>query len=182
SGNQDKPRFISLADRQVRQDEDSKLAGYTRSIGKSNALGYHRLALLHAFNHAIPGVPVVYYGDEYGMPGANDPDNRRMMTFGPYSPLEEALRNQVKTLVQARGSTMALLYGSTQCVAANEHVLVITRRYLNERITIVLNQGPASFTMEHDMPDLRVLAGDATIGSESFHVGPHQFVYLKSNH
>ena len=182
SGNQDKPRFISLADRQVRQDEDSKLAGYTRSIGKSTALGYQRLALLHAFNHAIPGVPVVYYGDEYGMPGANDPDNRRMMTFGPYSPLEEALRNQVKTLVQARGSTMALLYGSTQCVAANEHVLVITRRYLNERITIVLNQGPASFTMEHDMPDLRVLAGDATIGSESFHVGPHQFVYLKSNH
>ena len=37
-----------------------------------------------------PGVPLIYYGDEYGMEGANDPDNRRMMEFG------DALNNEQK--------------------------------------------------------------------------------------
>ena len=34
-----------------------------------------------AFNFTIPGIPVIYYGDEIGMTGANDPDNRRQMRF-----------------------------------------------------------------------------------------------------
>jgi len=30
----------------------------------------------------IPGLPVIYYGSEFGMTGVSDPDNRRMMRFG----------------------------------------------------------------------------------------------------
>jgi glycosidase len=37
--------------------------------------------MLTAFNMTIPGVPVIYYGDEIGIPGGNDPDSRRMMKF-----------------------------------------------------------------------------------------------------
>ena len=31
------------------------------------------------FQLLLPGMPMVYYGDEYAMPGANDPDCRRGM-------------------------------------------------------------------------------------------------------
>ncbi|MBQ9394623.1 MAG: hypothetical protein IJU23_03770, partial [Proteobacteria bacterium] len=40
-----------------------------------------------------PGVPLIYYGDEYGMEGSNDPDNRRMMAF------DDKLNNEQKEML-----------------------------------------------------------------------------------
>lgn len=44
----------------------------------------------------IPGIPIIYYGDEYGLPGAGDPDNRRMMQFENLKDREESLRQETK--------------------------------------------------------------------------------------
>ena len=33
--------------------------------------------MLTAFITTIPGIPIVYYGDEIGLVGAGDPDNRK---------------------------------------------------------------------------------------------------------
>ncbi|MEZ4467302.1 MAG: hypothetical protein R3F43_23360 [bacterium] len=41
-----------------------------------------RLRLAQAFVLTVPGAPVLYYGDEFGLPGVGDPDNRRPMRFG----------------------------------------------------------------------------------------------------
>ena len=81
SGNHDKPRFMALASGDLVPGEDSHAAGWTREIGITDSAAYDRLALFHAFNMTIPGVPVIYYGDEIGMTGGNDPDCRRMMRF-----------------------------------------------------------------------------------------------------
>ncbi len=37
--------------------------------------------MLTAFIMTIPGIPVIYFGDEIGDPGGNDPDNRRVFRF-----------------------------------------------------------------------------------------------------
>jgi glycosidase len=101
SGNQDKPRIISLLDGSIKDGEDTKQAGWDRDIqvknlesestttgGQNSGVAYLSgrsayLSVLNimAFNMSIPGIPVIYYGDEIGMPGANDPDCRRMMRF-----------------------------------------------------------------------------------------------------
>ena len=47
-----------------------------------NPSSYEKLKLHLAYLLTIPGVPIIYYGDEIGMTGAADPDNRRMMRFG----------------------------------------------------------------------------------------------------
>ena len=47
------------------------------------------------------GAPLIYYGDEIGLPGAGDPDNRRMMQWtglhagaaGPARPHQGARRD-----------------------------------------------------------------------------------------
>jgi len=82
SGNQDKPRIISLLDGSIKDGEDTKQAGWDRDIQvKNSERAYLSVMNMMAFNMSIPGIPVIYYGDEIGMPGANDPDCRRMMRF-----------------------------------------------------------------------------------------------------
>ena len=44
---------------------------------------------MHTWIFTVPGIPVTYYGDEFGLPGANDPDNRRPMKFEGLNSLEQ---------------------------------------------------------------------------------------------
>ncbi len=44
----------------------------------------NKASMAFAFVLTQPGVPLIYYGDEIGLAGAGDPDNRRLMNFDPY--------------------------------------------------------------------------------------------------
>ncbi len=138
SGNQDRARFISYANGDVRFDEDAKLAGWDREIGAAGPKAYKRLAMLHAFNYSVPGIPCIYYGDEIGLPGANDPDNRRMMRFDDWNEKEQLLFNQVAELNQLRASEMPLLYGSTE-IYVEASLLIVRREYFGQIIITVFN-------------------------------------------
>ena len=146
SGNQDRARFISYASGDVRFDEDAKKAGWTREIGMSDTKAYNKLAMLQAFNLTTPGIPCIYYGDEYGSIGGNDPDNRKMMKFEGLDSFEGNLKNRVTDLVKARRNSMALQYGSTEILEANETTLVIRRTYFDESVTVVFNKSKEDFT------------------------------------
>lgn len=138
SGNQDRARFISYANGDVKFDEDPKLAGWDREIGEAGNKAYKRLAMLHAFNYSVPGIPCIYYGDEIGLPGANDPDNRRMMRFENWNSKQQQLFNQVAELNQLRESEMPLLFGSTHCYVEGS-LLIIRREYFEKVIVTVFN-------------------------------------------
>lgn len=138
TGNQDRPRFISLASGDVRFDEDSKLAGYTRIIGKPKEIAYRKLQLLMAFTMAMPGIPIIYYGDEIGMPGANDPDNRRMMKFDDWDSDEKNTFKTLQNLIALRKHYMPLIYGTTKVYFEGD-VLVVERNYLGRKISLYLN-------------------------------------------
>ncbi len=144
TGNQDRARFISYASGDVKFDEDAKKAGWTREIKMSDTTAYDKLAMLHAFNLMTPGIPCIYYGDEYGSIGANDPDNRRMMQFEGLNKHELALKKQVTELIHLRKNSMALLYGSTKITTEN-NVMQITRKYFDEEITIIFNKSDKEY-------------------------------------
>jgi len=146
SGNQDRARFISYASGDVRFDEDAKAAGWTRDIKLSDKKAYNKLAMLQAFNLTTPGIPCIYYGDEYGAIGANDPDNRRMMRFeNELNNDEKRLKNRVTELIKLRRNSMALQYGSTEVIRADKEVLIIKRQYFNETVTVVFNKSKKNF-------------------------------------
>lgn len=141
SGNQDRSRFISLASGDVRFDEDQKLAGWEREIPKAQAVAYRRLAMLHLFNNAVPGIPCLYYGDEIGLPGANDPDNRRMMYFENWDEDEQKLYAQIQAINHLRATQLPLIYGAPSVEILNEKALLIRREYLGEEIVVLFNLG-----------------------------------------
>ncbi|MFN3951859.1 MAG: alpha-amylase family glycosyl hydrolase [Thermaurantimonas sp.] len=138
TGNQDRPRFISLASGDVRFDEDTKLAGYTRQIGKPQPIAYLKLQMLTAFNMALAGIPILYYGDEIGMPGANDPDNRRMMKFTDWDADEAETFDITRKLIALRKKNLPLIYGTTS-VFLQDDVLVVERNYLGKKIKAFFN-------------------------------------------
>ena len=154
SGNQDRTRFISYADGSVDFGEDPKLAGWTRKIVIKDTIGYNRLAMLHAFNFTIPGVPVIYYGDEIGMPGANDPDNRRMMRFGDnLKPREKAMLAEVTKIANLRKSHIALIYGDLQFLETTDQTFAYLRNYFDKTAIVFFNASRAEKTIEVEIPN-----------------------------
>ena len=152
TGNHDRPRFISLAGEALRFDEDSKAAGWKREIGVGDSSGYDKLALLEAFIFTIPGIPCVYQGDEYGVPGANDPDNRRMMQFGSYRPKEQELLDKVKKLIALRKNSLPLIYGDLIQLQADEDVLVYARVYMGTVNVVALNKSRHARQLQVEVP------------------------------
>ena len=114
---------------------------------------YDITALLFAFNMTIPGVPVIYYGDEIGMPGGNDPDSRRMMRFNGLSEEEETLRGIVKELTSLRTNNMALLYGGFTTLLAGEQTYAYCRTYFDEIVVVVMNKGSEEADISFELPE-----------------------------
>jgi glycosidase len=152
TGNQDKPRFISLAGGSLKFDEDSKLAGWTRDIEVGDPVAYKKLQSLIAFNMTIPGIPTIYYGDEIGMPGANDPDNRRMMKFGNLSHNELKTREITAKLVHLRRNNLPLTYGDFQVLEVSDKVYVFARTYFDKIVIVAFNKSAKKRTVEFQIP------------------------------
>lgn len=152
TGNHDKARLISLAGGALSPDEDHKAAGWTREVGVGDSIGYRKLALIQALNCTLPGVPCIYQGDEYGEPGANDPDNRRMMRFDGYSPREQAQRELTRALVGLRRTSMPLLYGDMTTLALTDEVWIFARAYMGEFVIVALNTGDRPQSAECILP------------------------------
>lgn len=139
TGNHDLPRFISLAGKSLKDNEDQKEAGWQREIKVEDPIGYAKLKMLETFIMTIPGIPVIYYGDEIGMVGANDPDNRRMMKFEQLSEKELDVMQHVETLTTIRSSNLALLFGDLTINQCDHHAFVFTRSYLNDDVITAFN-------------------------------------------
>ena len=155
SGNHDRARFISYASGDVKPGENAKLAGWTRKIELTDSTAYDKLIQLNAFNLTIPGVPVLYYGDEIGDPGANDPDCRRFMRFGEQLvPAEERVLNTVAQLGQLRKNNLALIYGNFIELHLERDSWAYARNYFNEVAIVVFNRQTTPKTIEIELPTI----------------------------
>jgi glycosidase len=153
TGNQDRARFISYADGSVQFSEDPKLAGWTRDIQNRDTAGFQNMEMLMAFLMTTPGVPCIYYGDEIGMPGGNDPDNRRMMHFDDWNSPQAKLQASTQKLVNLRRTNMALTYGETEILYNENGVLVIGRKYFNQMALIVLSKYEGTEQLTIELPE-----------------------------
>jgi glycosidase len=152
TGNQDRGRFISYAGGDLKFTENAKAAGWTRNIGVGDTLGYRKLSMLTAFNMTIPGLPVIYYGDELGIPGGNDPDSRRQMKFTGLSPLEMETKAKATKLAKLRRNNLALVYGTFTTLHVDEKTYIYLREYFGQAVVVVFNKSDKPQRVEVDLP------------------------------
>jgi len=131
-GNQDVARAISY----IKRDNDQKY-GNNSEVGPEDSWAYNRLRAGWAFLLTSPMIPLIYYGDEYGLEGANDPDNRKMMEFGDVlnSQQKETLA-LVQKLGQIRKEHKALTRGKRQNIDASERAWLYMMKDESETLLI----------------------------------------------
>jgi glycosidase len=154
TGNQDRGRFISYAGGALRFDEDAKKAGWTREVGVGDPVAYKKSALLIGLISTIPGLPVIYYGDEVGSYGGNDPDNRKMMFFEDLSEDESALLEQSQKILNFRKGCLPLIYGDMRIHHIDADTYAFSRNYFDQRVLVVFNKSNNGLSIAIDLdPD-----------------------------
>lgn len=94
------------------------------------------LKIIVALQFTLPGVPLIYYGDETGVTGGKDPDNRKSYPWGHEN---NDLIGFYKKIAEIRNSQNGLKKGDFSIFDTDENVFAFERVYENERIVIVVN-------------------------------------------
>jgi glycosidase len=166
TGNQDRARFISYAGGALRLDEDAKVAGWTREVGVGDTVSYNKSEMLMSLVTTLPGLPVIYYGDEYGSYGGNDPDNRKMMQFEGYGPKETELLSIYKQLMNLRRTSLPLIYGDFREHVIKDQQYVYSRNYLGSTVVVLINNSKEEVELNFSLdPDQAKLAQTTWLGA-----------------
>lgn len=114
-GSHDTPRFLHRASGDVR-----------------------RLLLAAAFQMTFPGAPSIYYGDEIGLSGGEDPENRGCFPWDE-AQWSRSIRSVYKSLVALRKTRPSLRCGGVRVVSVKGNALAVSRRWREEETLILLN-------------------------------------------
>ena len=147
-GNHDLPRVIHLA-------EDSPLWSNEWDSGKDRAWdnlpglpggnsAFERMANGFTLIFTMKGAPLVYYGDEYGMPGGGDPDNRRFMQWSGYSSGQTFLYEHIKKLTKIRSEHEALRRGTRSTVYVDDDVMAYEMKSGASSVYVAVNRSDSA--------------------------------------
>lgn len=153
----DTPRLLTLlgAGGEYRDQTKEWRAGFTlssRQLKKGRALLKAAALLLFCF----PGSPTVYYGDEVGMQGFEDPFNRQ--TF-PWGREDRELLEWYRALGRLRSRHPALRKGSIRYLLGKGPLLVFLRETGDEQLLCAFNAGAEEHAFSFDEGKLFPLMG-----------------------
>lgn len=188
-GNHDIPRAIHFASRQIGDCRAGSNAGNGWDPGSfrqpTDAAPYERLALAFVVMMTNPGVPLIYYGDEIGLAGGGDPDNRRMMPWedegATLLPPQRALRDTVTALGRIRGENAVLGRGRRETLSATQDTWVYRMAGCGApSVVVAINRadGGQSVTIPDGSYDDLVSGG--TVSGGALSLGPRAFRVLRA--
>jgi glycosidase len=105
--------------------------------------------LMALFQMTYVGAPVIYYGDEIGLEGQQDPDCRRAMPWNP-ADWNQDLRSYYKRLIEIRNSYPVLRHGVFRSLMRHNdnRTFAYLREDAQSKIMVVMNNN----TMTQDIP------------------------------
>jgi len=130
------------------------LGGDTRAV---------RLAFL--LLAALPGAPCIYYGDEIGLLGANDPADRGAFPWDQ-GRWDVGLRDSVRALLRLRAAEPALRDGPLRVAGALGSAVAFERGAGASRFTVAVNAGDTPVRLEMRFAEPQGSVGRHLVGIE----------------
>ncbi|CBG87227.1 maltodextrin glucosidase [Citrobacter rodentium] len=124
--------------RMFNQLDSHDTARFKSLLGKDVA----RLPLAVVWLFSWPGVPCIYYGDEVGLDGNNDPFCRKTFPWQAEKQ-DAALFALYQRMAKLRQRSQELRYGGCQVIYAEDNVVVFLRVYNQQRVLVAINRGEA---------------------------------------
>jgi glycosidase len=114
-----------------------------------------KVKLAYLVQFANPGAPAIYYGDEVGMEGGKDPENRRAFPWDEKEWNTE-LRRYIQDLIVARKRQVALRRGDFQRVAVSDEFsyYAFSRSLGEEQVLVVINASDVTHQARIPVADL----------------------------
>ncbi len=155
-GSHDTSRILSyldgVKDDRDQKDLDSAFPTYAGTSDKAKQMQY--LVAFLQFTYA--GAPTIYYGDEIGMVGGDDPDDRRAFEWGKGN---AELVTYYATLAAVRNNYSALRTGSVETFDTGKaNVLGYVRRDTSDAIIVLANNSATAQSVTIDLSKLNVTA------------------------
>ena len=162
-GSHDTTRILSYLDGIGDDRSDKSIEAAFPTYESTSDLAKARQHLVAFLQFTYPGAPTIYYGDEIGMVGADDPDDRRAMAWGQGS---QELVEWYAGLAAIRAAYPALSTGAIEMLdLSNDNLLAFVRSDDANTITVIGNnaQSAQSVTLEGSYVDL--ISGEAFDGT-----------------
>ena len=160
-GTHDTPRILTLLGAGgERRDQSRDWRANFRLEGDALRLAKERLRAAALLLFCFPGSPTVYYGDEAGMEGFEDPFNRRTYPWGHE---DGELLDWFKQLGALRKTHPALRRGTIRYVAVDGPLLAFARADDGEEILCVCNAGDGPVTLPLPGNTASVLVGSPAL-------------------
>ena len=155
----DGPGFATRLDALMRNYDPDVVAVQLNLIGSHDApraltiLGADRRAIRLAMllQLTLPGAPCIYYGDEIGMEGDHDPDNRQAFPVDPAAG-DRDLRGFVRDVIAARREHVGLRRGTVRILGAAEGAVAYLREADGEVAAVAVNAGSTAASLEAVLP------------------------------
>ena len=124
-----------------------------------------KLKLAFSLLATLRGIPQLYYGDEIGMTGGEDPDNRHDFPGGfagdpqdafaqtGRTPEQQEIYQHVQFLLKLRQNHICLRRGAQKHVAVGDKYYAFTRETGEERLLIVFHNGDTPEDASFDLTD-----------------------------
>ncbi|HWE29111.1 MAG TPA: alpha-amylase family glycosyl hydrolase, partial [Polyangia bacterium] len=151
-GNHDVPRSIHFAE-DTPEWSDVWADGKDRNVSNQpvqplSQNPYDRMATAFAILMTNQGAPMIYYGDEVGLAGAGDPDNRRFMPApATYSAVQQSLLAKMQKLGAIRAAHTALRRGNRTTLASDDDSWVYRMADGGDTVYVAVNRSDVAKTV-----------------------------------
>lgn len=159
-GSHDTTRLLSYLDGIDDDRNQKEVENAFPTYEKTSDAAKQRQYLVAFLQFAYAGAPTIYYGDEIGMAGADDPDDRRGFTWGSGS---KELVTWYAKLAAVRSQYTALRTGSVEPVDTGDgNILSFVRRDSSDSLIVLANNAEQEKEVTLTLSSLNLAGNDFT--------------------